>query len=97
MMYMRLRDSTLALAAAALVAACGGATSRSASGSPSPVADSYDVMIVNGRVVDGSGNAWFYGDVRPAFEMAGADSVKLELISGPNFSGAWNFPSTKRE
>ena len=24
---------------------------------------SYDVIILNGRVVDGSGNAWFYGDV----------------------------------
>ena len=23
----------------------------------------YDVVIVNGKVVDGSGNAWFYGDV----------------------------------
>ncbi|MEO8188305.1 MAG: D-aminoacylase [Burkholderiaceae bacterium] len=29
-----------------------------------PVLDStYDVVIVNGKVVDGSGNPWFYGDV----------------------------------
>ena len=28
-------------------------------GSPS----SYDVVIVNGKVIDGTGNAWFYGDV----------------------------------
>ncbi len=30
---------------------------------PAPVADGYDVIIENGRVVDGTGNAWFYGDV----------------------------------
>src|ERR1051326_6629516 len=23
----------------------------------------YDLLIVNGRIVDGSGNAWFYGDI----------------------------------
>ena len=23
----------------------------------------YDVVVANGRIVDGSGNAWFYGDV----------------------------------
>lgn len=26
-------------------------------------AQSYDIIISNGRIVDGSGNAWFYGDV----------------------------------
>jgi N-acyl-D-amino-acid deacylase len=38
---------------------CG---SKTPSLSPSP-ASSYDVVIENGRVVDGTGNAWFYGDV----------------------------------
>ena len=26
-------------------------------------AQSYDLLITNGRIVDGSGNAWFYGDI----------------------------------
>jgi dihydroorotase/N-acyl-D-amino-acid deacylase len=26
-------------------------------------ADTYDVVITGGRIVDGSGNAWFYGDI----------------------------------
>jgi dihydroorotase/N-acyl-D-amino-acid deacylase len=31
--------------------------------SPSPAAGSYDVIIENGRIVDGTGNPWMYGDV----------------------------------
>ena len=27
------------------------------------LAQSYDLLITNGRIVDGSGNAWFYGDI----------------------------------
>lgn len=30
---------------------------------PTPSADVFDVIIENGRVVDGTGNAWFYGDI----------------------------------
>ena len=25
--------------------------------------EGYDIIIMNGRIVDGSGNPWFYGDV----------------------------------
>src|SRR5947207_12576227 len=25
--------------------------------------DSYDTIIMNGRIVDGTGNSWFYGDI----------------------------------
>jgi N-acyl-D-amino-acid deacylase len=46
----------------AFASACGGA--RAANTSTVASADStYDVVIANGRVVDGAGNAWFYGDV----------------------------------
>jgi N-acyl-D-amino-acid deacylase len=63
MMYKRFRGSMIIAAAALFVAGCGS-TPRSSSEAPSPGAGSeYDVIIVNGRVVDGSGNAWFYGDV----------------------------------
>jgi len=30
---------------------------------PSAVGAAYDLIIENGRIVDGTGNAWFYGDV----------------------------------
>src|SRR5438067_459013 len=32
-------------------------------GTPPPAAGPYDVVIEGGRVVDGAGNPWFYGDV----------------------------------
>ncbi len=36
---------------------------RGPSVEPTPSADLFDVVIENGRVVDGTGNAWFYGDI----------------------------------
>ncbi|MGI8618134.1 MAG: N-acyl-D-amino-acid deacylase family protein [Gemmatimonadaceae bacterium] len=42
-----------------LTAACAPATAR---GPLSPEI-AYDVIITNGRIVDGSGNPWYYGDV----------------------------------
>jgi dihydroorotase/N-acyl-D-amino-acid deacylase len=44
--------------------ACAAAYVAPASGSTSASTDAaYDVVIANGKVVDGAGNAWFYGDV----------------------------------
>ncbi len=58
------RELMIAASAAAALMACGTTKPRGPSGSPAPAADSaYDVIIANGRVVDGSGNAWFYGDI----------------------------------
>ena len=60
------RAAVRAVAALVMMAAsaCGGARSANPSVTPSVADDSlYDVVIANGRIVDGAGNAWFYGDV----------------------------------
>jgi N-acyl-D-amino-acid deacylase len=53
---MRKLVSILALS---LLAACHAAVSTTAVPSGAP----YDLVIGNGRIVDGSGNAWFWGDL----------------------------------
>lgn len=44
---------------ALLVGACAPAASRA----PAPAAAPFDLIIEDGRVIDGTGSAWFYGDV----------------------------------
>ncbi|HEY2025364.1 MAG TPA: D-aminoacylase [Gemmatimonadaceae bacterium] len=58
------RATVRAGALIALAAAVGCASGANPTVlAPIPAGTGYDVVIVNGKVVDGSGNAWFYGDV----------------------------------
>ena len=60
-MFARMRPLLPTLALLATLAACAH---RAPSGAPTPAgARSYDVVIAGGRIVDGTGNAWYYGDV----------------------------------
>ncbi len=77
-MTISIRSSALAAALSLAFAACAGTAHP---GTSSPDA-SYDVVISNGRIVDGTGNSWYYGDVgirgdriaivAPAGTLAGA-------------------------
>ena len=53
---MRARLALLAIA----VTACSRSAPVTA---PAATSASYDVVIENGRIVDGTGAAWFYGDI----------------------------------
>jgi dihydroorotase/N-acyl-D-amino-acid deacylase len=59
---MRLTNLRALLAASAAVLACGRSTPAT---SPSPAVGvgPFDIIIENGRVVDGTGAPWFYGDL----------------------------------
>ncbi|MEO7042713.1 MAG: hypothetical protein ABI035_10670 [Gemmatimonadaceae bacterium] len=59
----RLRYATRVFA---LFALCGCVSMGAVGASPprSPAADGpFDVVIANGRIVDGTGNPWYYADV----------------------------------
>jgi dihydroorotase/N-acyl-D-amino-acid deacylase len=47
----------------ALASACTAGRSATAATAATPADAMYDLVIANGRIVDGAGNAWFYGDV----------------------------------
>ena len=53
---------------------------------PSPASLSYDVVIENGRIVDGTGNPWMYGDV----------GIRGDRIAAVTLPGALRNASTKQ-
>src|SRR5512146_2470879 len=57
---MHSRAVSVTLACSALLAACGY---RGGITAPRPSTGPLDVVIENGRIVDGTGAAWFYGDL----------------------------------
>jgi len=60
---MRIRLSRLAIAALALVVLAGCAPRTGLNAGTSGTSGPFDVVIENGRVVDGTGAGWFHGDV----------------------------------
>ena len=69
---MRGRRLAPALAALALTAAGAAPVSGAGAGeTPSVPVETYDVLLRGGRIVDGSGNPWFAGDVAIRGEWAG--------------------------
>lgn len=62
------------LAATLVLLGCGTSPAPAPSPAPSlsPAGQAYDLIIEGGRVVDGTGNAWFYGDLAIAGDRIAA-------------------------
>ena len=47
---------------------------------PASLCAQYDVLITNGKIVDGAGNPWFYGDIAVRGDSIAAIGHARELI-----------------
>jgi N-acyl-D-amino-acid deacylase len=76
---MRKLRAVVAILAASSLASCRApvATGAAAAGAP------YDVVITNGRIIDGSGNAWFWGDVGVRGDRIARIAPRGALASAP--------------
>src|ERR1051325_2006545 len=57
------RQITLMTKRALVALAVAGLSACTPKTAPTPVGPQYDMVIANGRIVDGTGNGWFYGDI----------------------------------
>ena len=76
--------------ALAMAAACSPTADQASAGASNGQADSnnpYDVVISGGRIVDGTGNAWAYGDI-------GVRGDRIARITPPGMLA--NAPATTR-
>ena len=73
-----MRHSVRLLSILAVTAACARPSTRE----PVPFSGAFDVIIENGRVVDGTGAAWFYGDVGIQGDRIAAIAPRGMLRSG---------------
>ncbi|MEP6509831.1 MAG: hypothetical protein ABJC63_16510, partial [Gemmatimonadales bacterium] len=64
-------------------AACATASTGTHTAAKANSDASYDVVITNGKIVDGSGNAWFYGDVGIKGDRIASITRRNELAAAP--------------
>ncbi len=60
-----------------------GGLPAAARGSASATSNGYDVVITNGRIVDGTGNPWFYGDIAIRGDRIAAIGRRGAFEGGP--------------
>jgi dihydroorotase/N-acyl-D-amino-acid deacylase len=76
---MRKLAAVVAVLSASSIASCRSPVTTGVATNGTP----YDVVITNGRIVDGSGNAWFWGDVGVRGDRIARIAPRGALASAP--------------